>query len=299
MTDSYVDLYGDMPVTRDPEPQEITEAHEERLVEVVTSALSLMCITRHEDRTVLLRFDEEAHGDEAGNIWFNQNGVQNYVNEELKERFNQTLTKARLLRRALHGLGVGETTIKVERQVLKVWRSVVSKWRPDDGVFIPLSALYAQNIGPLDPNKAITYDLVIGAEKPNLRTLRTAHDGVPWTKTAIDNYLDNLSYKLRCVPRNVREGESRVEPRDLFDALYFRLLGLDDMLAKIDNVPETPVRLSTGRLLTTDETQEAAWACEEPASAPPWLTAEFTKPELAPPAPAVGALASPTAGREL
>ena len=46
-------------------------------------------------------------------MWFCQNGLQNYVNEELGERFNQTVTKPRLLRRALHGLGVGETTIKV------------------------------------------------------------------------------------------------------------------------------------------------------------------------------------------
>ena len=104
-----------------------------------------------------------------------------------------------------------------------------------------------------------------------------AFDGVPWTKTAVDNYINNLSYTLRCVPRNVRDGEKPVKDRDLFDALYFRLLGLDDMLAKIEGVPATPVRLTTGRLLTTDETQDAAWAVEEPTSAPAWLRDEFAK----------------------
>ena len=299
MTNSYVQLYSDLPVSRDAEPQEITEAHQERLVEVVTSALSLMCITRHEDRSVLLKFDEEAFGDEAGSIWFCQSGLLNIVNEELGTRFNQCITKARLLRRALHGLGVGETTIKVERQVLKVWKTTVDKWREDGGMCIPLSALLSPSVSPIDMSREVTYDLVIEAEKPTLRTLRTAHDGTPWTQVAIASYVDNLTYKLRAVPRNVREGESRVEPQDLFDALYFRLLGLDDMLAKIDDVPETPVRLSTGRLLTTDETQEAAWAVEEPTSAPAWLTAEFTKAGLAPPALPVGALPAPTAGREL
>ena len=106
-------------------------------------------------------------------------------------------------------MGLGEVTIKCERQVLKAWRTTVDKWRPDDGVFIPLSALYGQNVGPLDPDKPVTYDLVIGAEKPTLHSLRMAFDGVPWTKTAVDNYLNNLSYTLRCVPRNsARWGEA-------------------------------------------------------------------------------------------